>query len=322
MSKDRNSIAKKRLSVTAYLILVIFAIAVLSVVFLLVNYRRSSDYSFTDDGVLDLRNWNDDSSPIILGKGWQFYPHQLLTPEDVRRDRRVQATTGEIEYNCYENVQITTEGWRDLGSSATLKQAGNGSKTEPMESFGFGTYCLDLVFSSTTDYVTINLPNIAQSARIWVNGKTIRHFGIVSTYEAAYVPEEISTDIQVEPSETGHVEIIINCANFSAPNGGILCSPCLASTSSIELIKYSTRMYLAVLIVLWIGFLIGGLYISQTFQGKSKFYFFMLFFLFEILYENFDPAVTLLPGSWNYLLRVTILIFMNYVLMRAGGDTA
>ena len=68
MSKDRNSIAKKGLSVTAYLILVIFAIAVLSVVFLLVNYRRSSDYSFTDDGVLDLRNWNDDSSPIILGK--------------------------------------------------------------------------------------------------------------------------------------------------------------------------------------------------------------------------------------------------------------
>ncbi len=312
MSKDRNSIAKKRLSVTAYLILVIFAIAVLSVVFLLVNYRRSSDYSFTDDGVLDLRDWNDDSSPIILGKGWQFYPHQLLTPEDVRRDRRVQATTGEIEYNCYENVQITTEGWRDLGSSATLKQAGSGSKIEPMESFGVGTYCLDLIFSSTTDYVTINLPNIAQSARIWVNGKTIRHFGIVSTYEAAYVPEEISTDIQVEPSETGHVEIIINCANFSAPNGGILCSPCLASTASIELIKYSTRMYLAVLIVLWIGFLIGGLYISQTFQGKSKFYFFMLFFLFEILYENFDPAVTLLPGSWNYLLRVTILIFMNY----------
>lgn len=310
MSMNRNNTAKKRISVTAYLILVVLAIAVSSVVFLCVNYRRCSDYSFTQEGFLDLRNWDKNSSPLILGKGWQFFPHELLTPEDVRRDARTFAATGVHEYDNYENVKITRDGWLDLGSSYSLNQVS--AELEPMTEFGAGTYHINLLFNYDVDYVTINLPDIAQSARIWCNGKSVRHYGIVATDSASYSPTEVCADIQLQPSESGHIDLIINCANFSSPYGGILSSPAVASTSSIEHIKDATRLYLAVVYVLLLGFLIGGFYISQTFDGKSKFYFFMLIFICELLFEQFSASVTLLPGTWNYLIQVTLLIFTNY----------
>jgi len=310
MSKDRNTTAKRRLSKSAYLILVILAIAVLSVVFVFANYRRGSDYSFTPEGVLDLRDWDESSSPIVLGTGWKFYPHHLLTPQQLHRDDGIMQNTGSADYNYYENIEITSDGWMDLGSSAKLRQMG--STIDPMESFGIGTYRIEMLFSKNIDFVTINLPDIAQAATIWVNGKTVRHFGIASSDLKSYQPTEVSTSIQLQPSEDGTVELVINCANFSSPFGGITTRPCVASTASISTIENSTRMYLGILIVLYIAFLVGGLYISRTFEGKAKFYFFMLLFLCEILYELFSGSVLLLSGSWNYLIRVTLLVFMNY----------
>ncbi len=310
MSINRNTTAKKRLSVPAYLVIVILAIAVLSVIFLIVNYRRGSDYSYTLEGALNLSTWTENSSPIVLDKGWQFYPNQILTPEQIQRSELSLLTENTVLYPHYENVEITRDGWVNLGTDATLHSPiGN---VAPMESFGIGTYRIVLQFGKNIDYATLNFPDIAQAATIWTNGKAVRHYGIASSDRKEYEPSEVCADIQIQPSDSGQIEIVINCANYSSPYGGIVCRPCVASTKSIETIRYTARLYLSILTVLWLAFLVGGFYISQTFNGKSKFYFFMLLFLSEILYEIFAPAVTLLPGSWNYLIRVTILIFINY----------
>ncbi|MBO4926968.1 MAG: HAMP domain-containing histidine kinase [Clostridiales bacterium] len=299
---------KRRLSIGVSVLILIIAIVVSSLAFLLINQRRGSDFSYTLSGAVKLTYWEDaKGTPVILEKGWEFYPHRVLTPEMIHASRLENATE---RYPYYRNVQITTDGWIDMGDSAELYTFGK--QVNKMEQYGIGTYRIEIILNENVDFVTINIPDIAQSAVIWVNGKAVRHYGTVSDNTSLYEPVQVCTDIQLEPASDGSIEIVIGCANYSSPYGGILCSPCVASTATIGTIEYSVRMYLTVLCAFWVFFLIGGHYISKTFVSQSKFYFFLLMFLGDIMYEMFSPMVTLLPGTWNMLIKITFLVLTNY----------
>ena len=308
MSSKKVKSDKNRYSVGISAMLLIILIVVSSLAFLMINQRRGSDFSYTISGAVNLTYWNETKGmPVTLEKGWEFYPDRLLTPEMIRVSR---LETSLLRYPYYEGVTISANGWSDLGDSAELYSFGQ--EVKKMSNFGVGTYRIELVLNQDVDYITLNIPDIAQSATIWVNGKAVRHYGIVSNSKDVYEPAQVSTDIQLEPEDDGTVEIVIDCANYSSPYGGILCSPCIASTATIGMIEYSVRMYLTVLFAFWVFFAIGGQYISKTFNGKAKFRFFLLMFLCEILYEIFSPMVTVMPGNWNKLITITLLIFSNY----------
>lgn len=307
MSPDRSRTDKRRLSVGVSAIILVTTIVVSSLAFLMINRRRGSDFSYTITGAVNLTYWNETKGmPVTLEKGWEFYPDRLLTPEMIRISR---LESSNLRYPYYKGVKISSKGWMDLGNGAELYSFGQ--EVGKMKAFGVGTYRIELVLNQSVDFVTLNIPDIAQSATIWVNGKAVRHYGTVSNSKDVYEPAQVCTDIQLQP-ENGKIEIVIDCANFSSPYGGILCSPCIASTTTIGMIEYSVRMYLTVLLAFWVFFAIGGHYIAKTFNGKSKFYCFLLMFLAEISYEAFSPMVTIMPGNWNKLITITLMIFANY----------
>ncbi|MBR5057953.1 MAG: hypothetical protein IKX04_05245 [Clostridiales bacterium] len=307
MSSESKTAEKRRVSVGVFAFILLISVAVSSLAFLLINQRRGSDFSYTIYGQVNLTYWGENRGrPVTLANGWEFYPDQLLTPEMIRVSRLENST---VRYPYYKGVTISSHGWSDLGDGAELYSFGQDVKE--MSHFGVGTYRIELVLNPTVDFITLNIPEIAQSATIWVNGKAVRHYGNVTKNKDYYEPAQVCTDIQLEP-EDGKVEIVIDCANYSSPYGGILCSPAIASTATIGTIEYSVRMYLTVLIAFWIFFAIGGHYVSKTFANRAKFYYFLLMFLGEILYEIFSPMVTILPENWNMLAKITLLIGSNY----------
>ncbi len=306
MASNELKTTKKRFPVAISVIILFSIIVVSSVIFLLVNHRRGNDFSYTSSGALNLIDWNNDES-MILQKGWTFYPNALLTPGMIEENKS-DNTRGE-KYSYYRYVSITTDGWTDLGNAAEFVSVGTQTA---MGRHGVGTYYINLLVNPNIDYVVLNFPNISQAATIWVNGQTKRHFGIVSDNEQNFVPAQICADIQVEPDEDGHIEIVIQCANFSSDWGGILCSPCVASSSSAGIIKFSAIVSLAVLCTFLVFFIVGGYFISKTFNGKKKLYFYILMFSTNILLEIFTPTITLLGKNWNALLETSLLILANY----------
>lgn len=307
MSSHKSRTEKRRFSVGITVIILVITIAVSSLAFLIINQRRGSDFSYTITGAVNLTYWNETKgTPVTLKNGWEFYPNRLLTPEMIHISR---LETSNVRYPYYKGVSISSDGWMELGDAAELYSFGQ--EVKEMSRFGVGTYRIELIVNHYVDYVTLNIPDIAQSATIWVNGKAVRHYGTVSDSKELYEPAQVCADIQLEPVD-GKIEIVIDCANYSSPYGGILCTPCIASTATIGTIEYSVRMYLTVLAAFWVFFAIGGHYIAKTFNGKAKFHFFLLMFLSEIMYELFSPMVTLLPGNWNKLITITFMIFANY----------
>ena len=303
-SKERKLI----ISLRAHTIMLAIVIAATSLIFVFWNQRRSSDYSYMLSGAVNLQYWKEsDGRPIILKEGWEFYPNHLLTPAMIWASRDENAKT---QYSYYRNVSISTNGWTDLGPKAELYDFGE-SNTD-LGAFGVGTYRIVLQLSPGVDFITLNIPSISQSATIWVNNQEARHFGKIADNKQDYMPAEVCTDIQIEPDESGKIEIVIQCANFSSPHGGIVNSPCLASAATVSIIDYSARMFLTVIAAFLVFFLFGGIYISRTFFDKKKYYFFLLMLLCELLYELFAPSVTLLSGNWNMLIRTSMIILANY----------
>ncbi|MBO4688406.1 MAG: HAMP domain-containing histidine kinase [Clostridiales bacterium] len=289
-------------------VILITSIVISSLAFLLLNRRRGSDFSYTISGAVNLTAWDSTKGmPVILEKGWEFYPNRILTPEMIHQSQEENALE---RYPYFRGVQITRDGWISLGDTTELYSYG--SSDYKMDTYGVGTYRIELLLNQSVDFVTLNVPDISQSATIWINGKAVRHYGTVSEAKNVYESARVCADIQIEPTSDGRIEIVIDCANFSSPYGGILSSPCVASTSTIGTIEYSVRMYLTVLCAFWVFFLIGGSYISKTFINRSKFYFFLLMLASDILFEIFSPSVTILSGSWNTLIQISLLILGNY----------
>lgn len=299
---------KKRISLKTHTIMLAVVIVVVSLIFLMVNQRRGSDYSYMLDGAVNLQTWTEShSSPIVLSNGWEFYPHRLLTPTMIHQSNDENT---KVRYSYYKNVTISEKGWSDLGDRAELYSFGNSG--EEIGSYGIGTYRIVLQLSPGVDYITLNIPDIAQSATIWINNQEARHFGTISEIKQEYRPSEVNANIQIEPDDNGRIEIVIECANFSSPRGGIINSPCVSTVTTIAMLDYSVRMFLTILFAFWFFFVLGGLYISRTFENKRKYYFFLLMNLCELLFEFFAPYVTLLPGNWNMLIRMSMMILANY----------
>ena len=314
MSLETSVHNEKRFLFIRYLLLIIISITASSLVFVLVNYRRSSDLSFTSDGkYVDLRTLAQEGDDIaVLDNCWEFYPNQLLNPQMIE-EGHLQSEN--YPYTYFSNVQISANGWTDLGPDAVLHHALIDTRSEEqcyMSKYGFGTYRIAIQFDRQLELVSLNLPSISQSATIWVNGTPIKHFGVVAASEEQYRSSEVAANLQITPDASGRVEIVIQCANFSSAHGGILCKPCIGSDSDIDTLDISARIYLTVLVTLLYVFLTGGIYISQTFVSKSKLYFFLLMVLTSILYEFFAPTITLLSGNWNYLIRVSLIVLCNF----------
>ena len=283
-----------------------------------VNRRQSKNIVWNESCALNLSAWDFRSRGMnFLETGWQFYPNRLLSPQDFATN----SPTNDKERPAYDasliphysNVKISVNGWTDLGTSSIWR-----SKSEepgPMDTFGFGTYRLVVKVSDVNHMIAVDFPEINQAAQIWINGNLVQTIGQVSSSKDSYNAESRPVDITFMPSSAGIVEIVVVCANFTGPFGGITCSPAIGTVSQIDNLTIVSKMWIAGVFTLLILIVITGFYLSFTFESKDKYFLFILLIALSLAYEFCDKSFNPMPDIWNRLLQTTFYLLMALVAM-------
>ena len=311
----------KRRNVLRTVLSSILCVLVLCAVFTAVyevNRRQSKNIVWNESCALDLSAWDFRSRGMnFLETGWQFYPGRILSPQDFAasspsRDKDRPAYDASLIPH-YSNAKISVNGWTDLGSSAIWR--GNAEEPGSMDTFGFGTYRLVVKVSDANRMIKVDFPEINQAAQIWINGDLVQTIGKVSSTEDTYDAESRSVDITFMPTSQGIVEIVIVCANFTNPFGGIACSPAIGTVSQIDQLTIVSKMWIAGVFTLLIMIVITGFYISFTFESKDKYFLFILLIALSLAYEFCDKSFNPMPDIWNRLLQTTFYLLMALVSM-------
>lgn len=316
---EKNRVAEKRKHVfqtffrTALFLVLLFA---LYLTILNVNERHGKNLVLDNSQALDLSEWNfTDKGMNFLESGWQFYPDQLLSPLDFSTNS--PTTRHELPINDasslphFSNASITVKGWRNLGSSATANS--DTLDASAISSSGYGTYRIVVKVPVSERIIGIDFPEINQAAKIWVNGKLVKTIGQLSVTEEGYIAEEASVNLKLMPSPSGLLEIVVACANYASPNGGIALIPAIGTVTQIDNLTIVSKMWITSVFTLLIMIIITGFYVSFTFESKKKYYYFILIISMSLAYEFCDKVFNPLPGNWNRLLQTTFFLLMTLV---------
>jgi len=317
IKKDGISAGRKYVIQTlirsAVFLLVIF---VLYLTFLSVNQRHGKNLVLDKTQALDLSTWIFNKQGMnFLESGWQFYPDILLAPYDFLEnspscvDSLPRSDDSSLPH--FSNVSITSKGWSDMGSHVTSNS--EDLHASDIDNYGYGTYRIVIRVSDPEQLVAIDFPEINQSAKIWVNGRLIKNLGTVAASEDDAISQEASMNMKVMPSSSGHIDIVISCANYASPYGGIAWIPAIGTVPQIDNLNTVSKMWISGVFTLLIMIIITGFYISFTFENKRKYYYFILIISMSLAYEFCDKAFNPLTGNWNLLLQTTFFLLMTLV---------
>lgn len=301
MNTDKSLSNEKNQDVRYALRTIIILVSIIAVclVIYFVNQRHGDVYSQTADGAQDISFWDASNDfPLFMQNGWELYPNMLLEPIDF--------ASSENTFPHYKDVSITTNGWTYIGNATPV----NMDEQVSMSEFGVATYRLVLQLNTNTELVAMDFEEINLATNVWVNGQLLRRVGVVSEDQSIYESNESAFNLQISPDENGRIELIIQCANFDSPFGGITNSPAIGSVESIESIMFFSRMWIAILITIFLIVAVAGYYVSRTFHTRAKYYLFVGMMAVCIAYESLDNTVNPLPGDWNKLIQTTLLIVM------------
>jgi signal transduction histidine kinase len=199
------------------------------------------------EGILDLTGWNWQRDGIVALNGqWEFYWHELLTPENFK--------------------EIDTLQKKD---HITLPRAWNKYifKDKPLSGFGYATYRL-LVHHASHKILGIKIPRIFTSYNLWVDGELLASAGKVSTESKQMIPQYLP-QVKYFMPKTSTIEIVIQVANFRHRSGGILESIQMGSASQISNLR--TRNLALDLFLFGSLFIIGFYHIAlYLFRTKDR----------------------------------------------------
>ena len=292
---------------------------VLSVIYLTVlnvNQRHGKDLVLDKTQALDLSTWEFERQGMnFLEYGWQFYPAQMLVPDDFKENSPTTLHThprhDASSLPHFSNVTITSQGWNDIGTRVTSNN--DTLKTSDIDAYGYGTYRIVIKVSDSERLISIDFPEINQAAKIWVNGILVKSTGEVSDKEAGAIAQEASINIKAMPSSTGLIELVIFSSNYGSPFGGISWTPAIGTVSQIDNLNLVSKMWITSVFTLLFMIIITGFYVSFTFESKKKYYYFILIISMSLSYEFCDKIFNPLPGNWNRLLQTTFFLLMTLV---------
>jgi len=316
---NKNSISVSRKHVlqiclqTTLFLLVLFAVYLTVLNF---NQRHGKDLVLDKTLALDLSTWEFERQGMnFLESGWQFYPAQLLVPDDFKENSPTTLNTlprhDASSLPHFSNVSITTQGWNDMGPRVTSNS--DTLNTTDIDAHGYGTYRIVIKVSDSERIISIDFPEINQAAKIWVNGILVKSIGEVSDSEEGTVAQEASISLKAMPSSTGLIEIVIFCSNYGSPFGGISWTPAIGTVTQIDNLNLVSKMWITSVFTLLIMIIISGFYVSFTFENKKKYYYFILIISMSLSYEFCDKSFNPLPGNWNRLLQTTFFLLMTLV---------
>lgn len=277
----------------------IFSIIVSSAIILMVliyivwiNFFDQPHEFHADKGIIDLHHWDmHQDTNIYLAGEWEFYPHELLTPED--------------DFDEYENIKQYVE---VPGSWETYLNK-DGSVD------GSGTYRVKLKLPRD-DLYGLKTRTIRTSNRIFMKNREIASAGNPSMDRANYVAEE-SHRIGFVESENQELILIVHVSSYDYMSGGI--------TKAIEFGRYESILRQDRIVrgidamAISIAFVLGLYFFATYFQrgkGKELLYFSLTSIFISLYLSTLNEQLlhSLIGYSQNIRMRIQLVSIMIFTI--------
>jgi len=268
----------------------------------------------SDKGRLDLSQVQVSERPIKLQGEWEFYWHELLSPNDIH-DR----IASDGNPNRWINLPNSWLGYRLDG--------------QQLSGTGFATFRVMIQLSEQDRHerLALKMPSIFHAYKLWVNGEPLAEVGVVGQDKSSMTPRLATKFVYFHP-ENNTVELVIQVSNFHHKRGGI--------TKFIELggsdvLTVRTHLKIAGEIFITASLMVIGLYHLLLFILRRKDRAPLFFGLFALLlgirsllvgellltqlWPNFPWEIQFkieyltLCSSGYIITRYYISIFANYV---------
>lgn len=142
-----------------------------------------------EHGILDARKFNFEKEKVALNGEWHFMAGKLVPPQDI--------TFRPDEFRYFPKT------WNENGH--------NGQ--------GYSTYAMQVVVSSQTKDLALELPQMYSSYALWINGKLIAANGKVGIHQEESLPQWLPQTISFTTSRDT-LKIVLQIANFTHAKGG------------------------------------------------------------------------------------------------------
>lgn len=221
---------KKRSHVTHYLLIALVTLLVVSSLFCFL-YLCDNKYTLFaptgEGGVLQLPDDIPNQMLIPLIDGWEFYPDELISPQDFAR------------------------GVASVSKAASVRQTHPGAPNQP---YGNGTYRLRIRHTGEPIILRLDLPHIFNASAVWINGKVAAQAGEPSSpsYQP-YIKGSLETFLL-----DSECEIVVHVASYTRYYNGTLSPPMLGTPQAMDtmlsrqLIFYGLLFFFSIAIALFL----------------------------------------------------------------------
>jgi len=265
-------------------------------IFLSVSQVFSLDFQSDDINVLNLENtvFNNDTQ-IKLESDWEFYWDEFIEP-------------GQFRNKTF--IKVGTDSWTKYTSPQGKK----------FPSFGYAIYRLQFTIPKNTPPLSIYIPKLYSSSKLWINGKLISEIGHAGVSNSTTLHRRFSQMIPLHTNET-NFEIVIQVANFYHNKGGINEALVVGPSNYLNY-KKSVRIIADVLFIGCLSFIgIFFLIFFSMYWNKDKaiLYFGIacVFLAYMGLSDRYAPFATIFKtASWCLLTKI------EYVSLFLAGTSA
>lgn len=274
----------------------IISIVILVIVFIGITIfiKRVDSRIRSDDGVLDLQNWDFEENGILsLNGGWNFYWKNLLSYDEVALEDSKPDISAEVP-NAWNFYKI---------------------KGRKLPGFGYATYVLEVVHATPGVKLALRIPNFSTSYELYINNQLLSSNGVVGTNKEEAAPEYYPEVVEFTP-ESSSFYMIIHISNYTYNRGGMWYSISMGTPAQIN------QMHTAISdkdIFLFGALCVLAFYYMSMFllrrEDKSSLYFVLMCFILAcraIIIDNF-LIYKLIPGiSYRTIVQIeyfTLIMF-------------
>ena len=171
----------------------------------------------SENGRLDLTQFNIKNEIIPLDGDWAFYWNQLLEPANID--------------------QGTLSAYVPFPSSWNKYQIDD----EKIPGSGYATYRLKFT-AADNQILALKIPKVRTAYKLFINGEPITTVGTIGTTRETMVPK-YQPQVVAFNAVSGENEIVLEVSNFYRPSGGLLNSIQLGGESQLLTIRYFGLTY-------------------------------------------------------------------------------
>jgi signal transduction histidine kinase len=242
--------------------------------------------------VLDVQSTNFFAdTKVELNSGWSFYRSQLLSPGEFK-DKEL-------------GLLVSPGSW----TTYTFPD------NDPMPSFGFGTYRIQIVLPHKVPYMGLFIPAPYSSSKVWINGELRLETGHVSSEVSEVVHRRLPSTIPFK-IDTDTLEIVIQVANFYHQKGGLVKVPVLASDKKLRqqenMLIMADMIFIGSLAFMGLSFLFMFLLFWQKDTAILYFALFCLCWSYRSLSDGYAPLSFLIPSvNWVWWSKLEYIILFT-----------